>query len=337
MPKPEVEETEVSTTTRLLSGERKLIVYIIGIAMSIFHIWVNTIGVMPGIHRNAVHLGFVLVLIFLLYPMTGKSPKNKFTTLDVILASIGALVALYILFFEEELHLERFSIPIMRDYIFAGLAIILLLLATRRATGWFIPLLSLLFLLYAFYLGKIIPGTFHYKGVALGRLLYRMYLTDEGMFGIVCRVSSTFVFLFILFGAFLIKSGMGDFIIQLARALTGRSVGGPAKIAVVSSGFMGSVSGSAVANTVATGSFTIPLMKKTGYSSHVAGGTEAAASTGGQLMPPIMGAGAFIMAQWTGISYVYIIAIAAIPAIMYFLSVGFFVHIEALKAGIRPL
>ena len=337
MPKPEIEETEVSTVARLLTGKRKLIVYIIGIAMSLFHIWVNTIGVMPGIHRNAVHLGFVLILIFLLYPMTSKSPKNKFTTLDVILAILGALVALYILLFEEEVHLERFSIPIMRDYIFAAIAIVLLLMATWRATGWFIPALSLLFLLYALCLGKIIPGTFHYKGVALGRLLYRMYLTDEGMFGIVCRVSSTFVFLFILFGAFLIKSGMGDFIVQLARALTGRSVGGPAKIAVVSSGFMGSVSGSAVANTVATGSFTIPLMKKTGYRPHVAGAVEAAASTGGQLMPPIMGAGAFIMSQWTGISYIHIIAVAAIPAIMYFLSVGFFVHIEALKEGIGIL
>lgn len=333
----DVEETEVSTRARKLTGWRWISVYAIGISMSIFHLWVNTIGVMPGIHRNAVHLGFVLVLAFLLYPMTGKSPQDKFTTLDIILAVLGAVVAIYILLFEEELHLERYSIPIMRDYIFAALAIILLLMGTRRATGWFIPLLSLGFLLYALYLGKIIPGAFHYRGVAPGRLLYRMYFTDEGMFGIVCRVSSTFVFLFILFGAFLVKSGMGDFIIQLAQAITGRSRGGPAKIAVIASGFMGSVSGSAVANTVATGSFTIPLMKKTGYKPHVAAGVEAAASTGGQLMPPIMGAGAFIMAQWTGLSYLYIIAVAAIPAAMYFTSVGFFVHIRALKEGIKPL
>jgi len=333
----EIEETEVSTRARKLSGWRWLTVYIIGISMSVFHIWVNTVGTMPGIHRNATHLGFVLVLIFLLYPETDKSPRDKFTILDIILAIMGAVAGIYILLFEEELHLERFSIPIMRDYVFAVIALFLLLLATRRASGWFIPVLSLFFLLYAAFLGKFIPGAFHYKGVAIGRLLYRMYLTDEGIFGIVCRVSATYVFLFILFGAFLLKSGAGDFIIQLARALTGRSRGGPAKMAVIASGFMGSVSGSAVANTVATGSFTIPLMKKTGYKPHVAGAVEAAASTGGQLMPPIMGAGAFIMSQWTGIPYLKIIAVAAIPAAMYFLSVGFFVHIEALKMKLKPL
>jgi TRAP transporter 4TM/12TM fusion protein len=164
-----------------------------------------------------------------------------------------------------------------------------------------------------------------------------MYLTDEGIFGLVCTVSSTYVILFILFGAFLLKSGAGDFIIKVAQAVAGHKVGGPAKIAVFASGFMGSVSGSAVANTVATGSFTIPLMKKVGYKPHFAGGVEAAASTGGQLMPPIMGAGAFIMAQWTGISYLKIIAVATIPAIMYFVSVAYFVHIEALKHGITPV
>ncbi|MBW2334460.1 MAG: TRAP transporter permease [Deltaproteobacteria bacterium] len=303
--------------------------------MSLFHIWVNTFGVMPGIYRNAVHLGFVLILIFFLYPISKRYPQ-KFITLDVILAFLSAIVALYILLFEEELHLERASVPILRDYLFAALALILLLYGTYRAVGWFIPTLSLVFVFYALFLGNIIPGTFHYRGVALTRFLYRMYLTDEGIFGIVCTVSSTYVILFILFGAFLLKSGAGDFIIKLAQAVAGHRVGGPAKIAVVASGFMGSISGSAVANTVATGSFTIPLMKKVGYRAHFAGGVEAAASTGGQLMPPIMGAGAFIMAQWTGISYLKIIAVATIPAIMYFASVAFFVHIEALKQGIIP-
>ncbi|MBW1614660.1 MAG: TRAP transporter permease [Deltaproteobacteria bacterium] len=303
--------------------------------MSLFHIWVNTFGVMPGIYRNAVHLGFVLILVFFLYPMSKRHPQ-KFITLDVILAFLSAIVALYILLFEEELHLERASVPILRDYLFAALALILLLYGTYRAVGWFIPALSLLFVFYALFLGNIIPGTFHYRGVALTRFLYRMYLTDEGIFGIVCTVSSTYVILFILFGAFLLKSGAGDFIIRLAQAVAGHRVGGPAKIAVVASGFMGSISGSAVANTVATGSFTIPLMKKVGYRAHFAGAVEAAASTGGQLMPPIMGAGAFIMAQWTGISYLKIIAVATIPAIMYFASVAFFVHIEALKQRILP-
>jgi len=327
---------EVKSGFRMLPGGWRTTVYIIAVIMSLFHIWVNTFGVMPGIYRNAVHMGFVLILIFFLYPISKRHPQ-RYMLIDVILALLCGVVALYILLFEEELHLERASVAIMRDYIFAALALILLLYGTYRAVGWFIPTLSLLFLFYALFLGSYIPGTFHYRGVALTRLLYRMYLTDEGLFGIVCTVSSTYVVLFILFGAFLLKSGAGDFIINLAQAVAGHRVGGPAKIAVVASGFMGSISGSAVANTVATGSFTIPLMKKVGYRPHFAGAVEAAASTGGQLMPPIMGAGAFIMAQWTGISYLKIIAVATIPAIMYFASVGFFVHIEALKHGIKPM
>ena len=329
------EVEEVKSVARTIPGKWQTTTYAIAVIMSLFHIWVNTFGVMPGIYRNAVHLGFVLILVFFLYPIS-KSHPQRFITLDVILAFLSAIVALYILLFEEELHLERASIPILRDYLFATLALILLLYGTYRAVGWFIPTLSLLFVFYALFLGNIIPGTFHYRGVALTRFLYRMYLTDEGIFGIVCTVSSTYVILFILFGAFLLKSGAGDFIIKLAQAVAGHRVGGPAKIAVVASGFMGSISGSAVANTVATGSFTIPLMKKVGYRAHFAGGVEAASSTGGQLMPPIMGAGAFIMAQWTGISYLKIIAVATIPAIMYFASVAFFVHIEALKHGIMP-
>jgi len=211
-----------------------------------------------------VHLGFVLILVFFLYPASKKHP-HRYLSLDVILAFLAAIAAIYILLFEEELHLERASVAILRDYLFAVLALMLLLYGTYRAVGWFIPALSIFFLCYALFLGSIIPGTFHYRGVALTRLLYRMYLTDEGIFGLVCTVSSTYVILFILFGAFLLKSGAGDFIINVAQAVAGHKVGGPAKIAVFASGFMGSVSGSAVANTVATGSFTIPLMKKVGY------------------------------------------------------------------------
>jgi TRAP transporter 4TM/12TM fusion protein len=332
--KEEIEKgkSAVRTTSRGWQGSA----YVIAILMSVFHIWVNTFGVMPGIYRNAVHMGFVLILIFFLYPFSKERPQ-RFKTFDIILAVLSAVVALYILLFEEELHLERASVPIMRDYVFAVIALVLLLYGTYRAVGWFIPVLSLTFIFYALFLGTLIPGTFHYRGVALTRLLYRMYLTDEGIFGLVCTVSSTYVVLFILFGAFLLKSGAGDFIIRLAQAVAGHRVGGPAKIAIVASGFMGSISGSAVANAVATGSFTIPLMKKVGYRPHFAAAVEAAASTGGQIMPPIMGAGAFIMAQWTGISYIKIIAVAAIPAIMYFASVAFFVHIEALKYGILPM
>ncbi len=165
-----------------------------------------------------------------------------------------------------------------------------------------------------------------------------MYFAPDGLFGTIATISSTFVFLFVLFGAFLIKSGAGDFIIKLAVSILGHTTGGPAKMAVFASGLMGSVSGSAVANTVGTGSITIPMMKKKiGFKPAFAGGVEAAASTGGQLMPPIMGAGAFIMAQWTQISYLTIIAIAFIPALMYFVSVSFFIHVRAKRYDIKPI
>ncbi len=328
---------EVTTRTRSLSGGWHTFFYITAVAASLFHIGVNTFEfmVMPAIFRNACHLGFILVMTFLLYPWSKKKP-DKGLRIDLLFILLSAIVTIYILLFQQELHLERGSVPIMRDYIFAAIALIVLLIGTWRASGYIIPVLSVIFLSYALFLGKIIPGAFHHRGVFLGRLLYRMYLTDEGIFGIICTISSTYVFLFILFGAFLLKSGAGDFIIKMSQAVAGRRIGGPAKIAVVASGFMGSVSGSAVANTVSTGSMTIPLMKRMGFKPAFAGGVEAAASTGGQLMPPIMGAGAFIMAQWTGISYLHIIAVAAIPAIMYFLTVGFFVHIEALKSGMKP-
>jgi TRAP transporter 4TM/12TM fusion protein len=335
-PQGEVEVGEAAAVTRVATGWTQKAIYGLGIAMSVFHIWVNTIGVMPGIYRNASHLGFVLAMTFLIYPWSKRRPGSGLRT-DYVLACMGVAVAVYILLFEEELHLERGSVAILRDYIFAGIAIVLLLEATRRTTGILIPTLAVLFMLYATVLGKYIPGVFNYRGFLVTRLLYRMYLTDEGIFGLVATVSSTYVVLFIIFGAFLLKSGAGDFLIDLARALTGRRVGGPAKIAVVASGLFGSISGSAVANVVGTGAFTIPMMKRVGYKPHVAGAIEAAASTGGQVMPPVMGAGAFIMAQWTGISYLYIIAVSVIPAVMYYLSVAFFVHIEALKTGIQPL
>jgi TRAP transporter 4TM/12TM fusion protein len=329
---------EVSTMHRRLKGSWKRMFYWTAVAASLFHIGVNTLDfmVMPSVYRNACHMGFVLVLCFLLYPWSKKRPAAG-RGMDLLLIAGTIAVTFYILIFQQELHLERQSIPIMRDYIFAAVALAILIVGTWRAGGAIIPVLSILFISYSLFLGKWIPGVFHYRGVHPGRLLYRMYLTDEGIFGTICTISSTYVFLFILFGAFLLKSGAGDFIVQLAQALAGKRVGGPAKIAIISSGFMGSVSGSAVANTVTTGSMTIPLMKKLGFRPAFAAAVEAAASTGGQFMPPIMGAGAFIMAQWTGIPYLHIIAVSAIPALMYFLTVGFFVHLEALKTRVETL
>jgi TRAP transporter 4TM/12TM fusion protein len=200
-----------------------------------------------------------------------------------------------------------------------------------------IPVLAAVFLAYALGLGKFFGGLWNFPGVRVSRILYRMYFAPDGIFGTIATISSTFVFLFVLFAAFLLKSGAGEFIINLAMAAMGRSVGGPAKIAVFGSGLMGSISGSAVANTVGTGSITIPMMKKVGFSPKFSGGVEAAASTGGQLMPPIMGAGAFIMSQWTQIPYLTIVGVAFIPALMYFFSVAFFIHLRAKKQGLQPM
>jgi len=331
-PEPEIVELEEDTGEskvqyRVFHGGMAKYFFIISVLMSLFHLYYNSIGVIPDLRRNALHMLFVLAIGYLMFPLTPKNPK-KTLKLDFVFSIIGVIVSLYLVFFENALH-ARNEVPILTDLIFAALAILLVIELTRRATGWLIPSLSLLSLAYALFLGRWIGGSFYFRGRHLSRLLYRMYFAPDGLFGSITTISSTFVFLFILFAAFLLNSGAGEFLMQLSMALLGKRKGGPAKIAIFSSGLMGSISGSAVANTVGTGSMTIPLMKRIGLPAHIAGGVEAAASTGGQIMPPIMGAGAFIMAQWTQIPYYTIVLVSFVPALMYFLSVSFFVHIKA--------
>ncbi len=318
---------EAKVVHRVFKGKMARYLYGLTILMSLFHLYYNSIGVIPDLRRNALHMLFVLAIGFLMYPLTPKNPK-KTLKIDFALSVLGIIVSLYLVFFENALH-ARNEVPVLSDLIFAGMAILLVVELTRRATGWLIPTLSLLSLGYALFLGKLIEGSFYFRGVHLSRLLYRMYFAPDGLFGSITTISSTFVFLFILFAAFLLNSGAGEFLMQLSMALLGKRKGGPAKISIFASGLMGSISGSAVANTVGTGSMTIPLMKRIGLPAHIAGGVEAAASTGGQIMPPIMGAGAFIMAQWTQIPYYSIVLVSFVPALMYFMSVAFFVHIKA--------
>lgn len=334
-PLPEDDTGEVSVAQRQFDGWQSKMIYVVAIAMSLFHLWINTIGVMPEIQRNSIHFAFILFLGYLLFPISPKLEK-KTLGLDWVLALLSLAAGFYLVFFEDALH-DRNEVPILMDMIAAGVAVVLMLEITRRTTGWLIPTLSLTFISYALFLGKFFGGVWNFPGVSVERFLYRMYFAPDGLFGTIATISSTFVFLFVLFGAFLIKSGAGDFIIKLAVSLLGHTTGGPAKMAVFASGLMGSISGSAVANTVGTGSITIPMMKRIGFKPAFAGGVEAAASTGGQLMPPIMGAGAFIMAQWTQISYLTIIAVATIPAFMYFLSVAFFIHVRAKRHDIKPI
>ncbi len=326
---------EVLAVKRILGGRSEKILYVVGILCSLFHLWINTFGIMPEIQRNAVHYGFMLFMGFLYYPLLRKRPAETLP-IDYVLAVLSVVVALYLVLFEDALH-ARNEVPTTIDLVAAAVAIVLMLEVTRRTTGLLIPILAATFLGYALGLGKFLSGLWNFPGVTVPRMLYRMYFAPDGIFGTIATISSTFVFLFVLFAAFLLKSGAGEFIINLAMAAMGRSVGGPAKIAVFGSGLMGSVSGSAVANTVGTGSITIPMMKRCGFSPKFAAGVEAAASTGGQLMPPIMGAGAFIMSEWTQIPYLTIVGVAFIPAIMYFLTVAFFIHFRARKRGLQPL
>lgn len=321
---------------RKFQGKMALIISIIAIIFSFFEIWINSIGIMASIYRNAVHLSFLLVLGFLLYPAFKKSPRDRFTIFDIILAILGIAIGVYILLFEEELHLVRGSVAITRDYIFAVITVVLLLEATRRAVGPVLPGLSIFFLIYAHF-GPYFPGIFAHRSLLWTRILYRLYLTDEGIFGVTLNVSATFIFMFILFGAFLEHSGVSSFFNDFAIAVAGGRRGGPAQVAVVSSSLMGTMSGSAVANVATTGAFTIPLMKKIGYTKNFSGAVEAAASTGGMIMPPIMGAAAFIMSAYLGIPYIRIMLAGIIPALFYYLGIFVSVDLEARRLNLKGL
>ena len=329
----EKDTTDVATGRQTPLNQRLL--YWCGVLMALFHLWVNTIGIMPEIQRNALHFAFILFMGFIIYPPIKKLPERGLI-FDYMLAVLAVITGAYLVLFEDALH-ARNEVPTQLDLVFAGIAILLMVEITRRSAGYIIPLLSAIFLGYALWFGRLMGGLWNFPGVTIERMLYRMYFAPDGIFGTIATISSTFVFLFVLFAAFLLHSGAGDFIIRLSVAMMGRMVGGPAKMAVFASGLMGSVSGSAVANTVGTGSITIPLMKRVGFKPRFAGAVEAAASTGGQLMPPIMGAGAFIMSQWTQIPYLKIVAVATIPALLYFFSVAFFVHLRAKKVGLEAL
>jgi len=325
--------SEERSVVKSLLKKRWLIWIAAGVA--VFHIWANTFGDLSDLWRNALHLGLLGFLGFILYPGVKRKPPHKVLAIVSFVFALTLLsTSVYLVLFEDALH-NRNEVPVLADLIFAGIAVVLAIELARRTSGYVIPVLALVFLSYVLWWGRHVEGIFSFRGMNLSRVLYRMFFTDEGLFGMIATISSTYVFMFILFAAFLLKSGGGDFIIKLSRSLTRKIAGGPGIVAVLASGLMGTISGSAVANTVSTGSITIPMMKKAGFSSRFAAAVETASSTGGQLMPPIMGAGAFIMAQWTQIPYATIIGVALLPAILYFASVGFYVILEARRKGIQ--
>ncbi|WP_294156968.1 TRAP transporter permease [uncultured Selenomonas sp.] len=307
----------------------------LAITFSIFQLYTATFGVLDAQLQRAVHLGFGLALVYLLYPTRKSWSRTKVHPLDVVLAILGAAAPAYILIEYQQLVL-RSGLVADVDLAVGLVGILLVVEATRRVVG--IPMVTvvLLFLAYAF-AGPYMPGVLAHRGLTISQLVGHLYFTTEGIFGIPLGVSSTFIFLFILFGAYLESTGLGKFFIDLANSIAGWASGGPAKVAVLSSGLMGTVSGSSVANVVGTGSLTIPMMKKLGYHKNFAGAVEAAASTGGQLMPPVMGAAAFLMAEFVGVPYIDIVKAAVIPALLYFTGVWLGVHFEAKRSNLKGL
>ncbi|WP_129140416.1 TRAP transporter permease [Modicisalibacter coralii] len=309
------------------------------ILIALVHLYFNTFSTLSTLWTSAMHFGLFGALCALSVPLARPrqaGARRAIFAVDVLLAVAAIGCALYLMAFEDALY-DRGVTFVTSDWVVSILAVGLILEFARRTTGWFIPVLCLIALTYVAWWGKYVGGVFNFPGLSWETVLFRSYIGGEGMLGSIARISWSYVFMFILFGAFLVKSGAGEFIIELARCAAGRFIGGPGFVAVFSSGLMGSVSGSAVANTVSTGVITIPLMRKAGFPARFAAGVEASASTGGQLMPPVMGAGAFIMASYTQVSYLTIIGVAALPALLYFLSVAMFVRIEAKRSNAQQL
>lgn len=303
---------------------------------ALFHIYCNVFASISELWLSAIHFGgFCAICALMANEAEDVTIKSASYWINIALAGLAAATTAYLILFENALY-ARETEYILSDYVFSLVAIGLAIEFTRRTTGWFMPALILISLSYILFLGRYIGGVFSFPGLSLETVLYRSFFTSEGMFGLTANISSTFVFMFIIFGSFLLRSGAGDFIVRLAQCLAGRYTGGAGLVAVIGSGLMGSVSGSAVANTVSTGVITIPMMKQSGFEARFSAGVVAAASTGGALMPPVMGAGAFVLASYTQIPYLTIIAASALPAILYFLTVCYFVRIEAKRLGLNP-
>ena len=319
-----------------ISGLWATVVKIIAVGFSLFQLYTALFGVLEAQIQRPTHLMFALALIYLLYPTSGKNKgQEKVRPFDLGLAILSCALGLYSILNYESL-MESAGIYSDVDFVMGILGIVLTLEATRRIVGLPIVIIAAGFLLYA-YLGPYFPGFMGHRGYGLKRIVTHMWFTTEGIMGIPLGVSATFIFLFILFGSFLTSTGIMDFFMDIANAVAGWASGGPAKVAVIASAFEGTVSGSSVANTVGSGSFTIPMMKRLGYKPEFAAAVEAAASTGGQIMPPVMGAAAFLMAEFINMPYVEIAKAAAIPALLYFTGVWVVVHFEAKKCGLKGL
>ncbi|AJR10019.1 DUF3394 domain-containing protein [Photobacterium gaetbulicola] len=333
---------QADTGARSPKGLAGRILWVVPLCWSLFQLWyasplpfIFNFGVLNDTEARSIHLAFAVFLAFTAYPALKHSPRDRIPLIDWLLALAGSFAAAYLFLFYTQLA-GRSGAPTQMDIVVAVTGMVLLLEATRRALGPPLMVVAAVFLLYTFG-GPYMPDVIAHKGASLNKAMSHLWLTTEGVFGIAVGVSTSFVFLFVLFGAMLERAGAGAYFIKVAFSLLGHMRGGPAKAAVVASGLSGLVSGSSIANVVTTGTFTIPLMKKVGFPGTKAGAVEVAASTNGQLTPPIMGAAAFLMVEYVGISYVEVIKAALLPALISYIALIYIVHLEACKAGMSGL
>lgn len=337
------EETEFGL--RKITGWQRWVIPIIAGSWSLFQLSLPSLLMLDAIYIRAIHLAFALPLVYLSYPMLKRQKRGKLLSLlsargrvsvfDCVVAFVAVFAALYIAIDYVGLS-RRQGALVTRDVIIGFLLVLMVLEAARRALGPALPIVASAFILYSF-LGPHMPAVIAFKGVSIKRFIGQITASTEGIYGIPLDVSASIVYLFVLFGAMLDKAGAGEYFVKLAFSLLGRYKGGPAKAAVLASGMTGMVSGSSIANTVTTGTFTIPLMKSVGYPAHKAGAVEVACSTNGQLMPPIMGAAAFIIAEYCNVEYFQVIKAAFVPAVISYIALLYITHLEASKLGLRGL
>ncbi|WP_439843999.1 TRAP transporter permease [Aeromonas dhakensis] len=327
---------------RLPVGTMSWIIAGLALIWSLFQLWIASplpfslgIGVLNDTETRSIHLAFAILLAYLVFPAMRSSPRDRVPLGDIALGLIGAAVASYLFIMYEQLAQRPGNLTTM-DFVVACVGVPLLLEAARRALGPALAVIAIVFLAYSL-AGPWMPSLLAHRGVSLHALANHQWITTEGVFGIALGVSTSFVFLFVLFGALLERAGAGHYFIQLAFSLLGHLRGGPAKAAVVASALTGVISGSSIANVVTTGTFTIPMMKRVGFSKEKAGAVEVASSVNGQIMPPVMGAAAFLMVEYVGIPYVEIIKHAFLPAAISYIALLYIVHLEALKLGMQPI
>jgi TRAP transporter 4TM/12TM fusion protein len=330
-----LEKVDKESRHRELHGWQGWAISALAVAFSGFHIYTALFGVLDAHLQRAVHLGFVLTLVYLLYPFTKGMRRDRINPVDLLFVAASIFCLGYVLVNYRSIVTQAGRLT-PADVVVGAVGILLLFEAARRIVGLPMVIIAALFVLYALF-GEWLPGVFAHKNISIRQIVNHLWFTIEGVFGIPLGVSATFVFMFLLFAAFIEITGVGKLFIDLGNWLAGWASGGPAKVAVITSAFEGMVEGSSVSNVVGSGSFTIPMMKKLGYRPEFAGAVEAAASTGGQLMPPIMGAAAFLMAEFLDVPYTTVAAAAAIPAVLYFFGIFAGVHFEAKKLGLRGI